>query len=135
MAAEFEDRARAGDVRLRVSGSNVRARVDGDRVRQAVENLVDNAVRHAGRGGTVEIRAGLDGDRLLVDVSDSGPGFPDDLLDRVFEPFARADDGREADGAGLGLAIVRAVAEAHGGSATARNQEGGGASVSLELPT
>ncbi len=135
VAAEFEDRARTGDVRLRVSGSNVRARVDGDRVRQAVENLVDNAVRHAGRGGTVEIRAGLDGDRLLVDVSDSGPGFPGDLLDRVFEPFARADDGREADGAGLGLAIVRAVAEAHGGSATARNQEGGGASVSLELPT
>ena len=135
MAAEFEDRARAGDVRLRVSGTDVRARVDGDRVRQAVENLVDNAIRHAGRGGTVEIRAALDGDRLRVSVSDSGPGFPGDLLDRVFEPFARADDGREVDGAGLGLTIVRAVAEAHGGSATARNEVDGGASVSLDLPT
>jgi two-component system OmpR family sensor kinase len=134
VAAEFDDRARSGDVRLLVSGSNVWARVDGDRVRQAVENLVDNAIRHAGPGGTVEIRADLDGERLRVVVSDSGTGFPGGLLDRVFEPFARADDDREAEGAGLGLAIVRAVAEAHGGSATARNQEDGGASVSLDLP-
>ena len=135
VVAEFEDRARAGGVSLRASGSGVRARVDGDRLRQAVENLVDNAVRHAGRGGAVDVRADLDGDRLRVVVSDSGPGFPTDLLDRVFEPFARADDDREAEGAGLGLAIVRAVAEAHGGSATARNREDGGASVSLDLPT
>jgi two-component system OmpR family sensor kinase len=135
VAAEFEDRARGGGVSLRVSGSNVQARVDGDRLRQAIENLVDNAIRHAGRGGTVEIRADLDGDRLRVVVDDSGPGFPRDLLGRVFEPFARADDDREAEGAGLGLAIVRAVAEAHGGSATARNHEDGGASVSLDLPT
>lgn len=135
VGAEFEDRARAGGVSLRVSGSTVRARVDVDRLRQAVENLVDNAIRHAGRDGTVEIRADLDGDRLRVVVSDSGAGFPGDLLERVFEPFARADDDREAEGAGLGLAIVRAVAEAHGGSATARNGEDGGASVSLDLPT
>ncbi len=135
VAAEFEDRTRVGGVILRVSGSNVRAPVDGDRLRQAVENLADNAIRHAGRGGTVEIRATLEGDRLRVVVSDSGTGFPADLLDRVFEPFARADDDREAEGAGLGLAIVRAVAEAHGGSVTARNREDGGASVSLDLPT
>jgi two-component system, OmpR family, sensor kinase len=135
VAAEFEERARAGAVGVRVSGTNVRARVDGDRVRQAVENLVDNAIRHAGGGGTVEVRVSLDDDRLRVDVRDSGPGFPGDLLDRVFEPFARADDDREVDGAGLGLAIVRAVAEAHGGSAAARNEADGGASVTLDLPT
>jgi signal transduction histidine kinase len=75
------------------------------------------------------------GDRLRVVVSDSGTRFPGDLLDRVFEPFARADDDREAEGAGLELAIVRAVAGAHGGSATARDGEDGGASVSLHLPT
>jgi two-component system OmpR family sensor kinase len=135
VAAEFGERARDGGVTLRVSGSNVRARVDGDRLRQAIENLLDNAIRHAGRGGAVDIRADLDDDRLRVVVSDSGTGFPADLLDRVFEPFARADDGREAEGAGLGLTIVLAVAEAHGGSATACNREDGGASVLLDLPT
>jgi len=135
VVAEFEDRARRDRVRLRISGSNVRAKVDDDRVRQAVENLVDNGIRHAGRGGTVEIQVERDGDRLHVVVTDSGPGFAGDVLERAFEPFARADGGREGDGAGLGLTIVRAVAEAHGGSATARNLDGEGASVELDLPT
>ena len=134
VAAEFEDRASREGVRLRTSGSGVRARVDADRVRQAVENLVDNGLRHAGRGGSVEVRVDRDGDQLRIVVTDSGPGFAGDLLDGAFEPFARAEGGREGDGAGLGLTIVRAVAEAHGGSATARNVEGGGAAVSLELP-
>jgi two-component system, OmpR family, sensor kinase len=134
VAAEFEDRANGQGVRLRISGSNVRARVDGDRVRQATENLVDNALRHTPRGGEVELRAQRDGSRLRIVVSDSGSGFPADLLDRAFEPFARADDDREGDGAGLGLTIVRAVSESHGGSATARNLDGGGASVTLDIP-
>jgi two-component system OmpR family sensor kinase len=135
VAAEFEDRASAEGVRLRISGSNVRARVDRERVQQATENLVDNALRHTPRGGEVELRAERDGSRLRIVVSDSGSGFPEDLLDRAFEPFARADDHRERDGAGLGLTIVRAVAESHGGSATARNLNGEGASVELDLPT
>jgi two-component system OmpR family sensor kinase len=134
VAAEFEDRASGEGVRLRISGSNVRARVDGDRVRQATENLVENALRHTPPGGEVELRAERDDSRLRIVVSDSGSGFPEDLLDRAFEPFARADDDREGDGAGLGLTIVRAVAESHGGSATARNLDGGGASVTLDLP-
>lgn len=134
VAAEFEDRANGQGVRLRISGSNVRARVDGDRVRQATENLVDNALRHTPRGGEVELRAERNGSRLRIVVSDSGSGFPEDLLDRAFEPFARADDDREGDGAGLGLTIVRAVAESHGGSATARNLDGEGASVTLDVP-
>jgi two-component system OmpR family sensor kinase len=134
VAAEFEDRASGEGVRLRISGSNVRACVDGDRVRQATENLVDNALRHTPRGGEVELRAERDDSRLRIVVSDSGSGFPEDLLDRAFEPFARADDDREGDGAGLGLTIVRAVAESHGGAATARNLDGGGASVTLDLP-
>jgi signal transduction histidine kinase len=134
VAAEFRDRADRAGVRVEVSGSPLRARLDGDRVRQAVENLVANAIRHAGRGGRVEMRAERDADALRIVVRDSGGGFADDVLERAFEPFARADGDRGSDGAGLGLAIVRAVAEAHGGSATARNLEGGGAAVSLELP-
>ena len=134
VAAEFGERAARAGVRVDVSESPLRERLDGDRVRQAVENLVANAIRHAGRGGSVEMRAERDVDALHIVVRDSGGGFADDVLERAFEPFARADGDRGSEGAGLGLAIVRAVAEAHGGSATARNLEGGGAAVSLELP-
>jgi signal transduction histidine kinase len=134
VAAAFRARASAAGVRIRVSGSDGRARVDGDRLRQALSNLLDNALRHTGRGGTIDVEAQVEGGRLRVVVTDQGGGFDAAVLDRAFEPFARADDDRAADGAGLGLAIVRAVAEAHGGSATARNLEGGGASVSIEVP-
>jgi two-component system, OmpR family, sensor kinase len=134
VAAEFGERAARAGVRILVSGSLVRARLDGDRVRQAVENLVANAIRHAGRGGVVEVWAERDAETLRIVVLDPGSGFADDVLDRAFEPFARADDDRASDGAGLGLAIVRAVAEAHGGSASARNLEGGGAEVSVHMP-
>jgi two-component system, OmpR family, sensor kinase len=130
----FAERARRDGVELRVAGEDVRARVDADRLRQAVGNLVDNGIRHAGAGGAVDVRAGRVDERLHVSVRDSGPGFEPALLDRSFEPFARADGSRAGDGAGLGLTIVRAVAEAHGGTATAANLEGGGAEVSLDLP-
>jgi two-component system, OmpR family, sensor kinase len=132
VSAEFGHRAREEGISLRTSGRDVRARVDGDRLRQAVENLVDNALRHAGRGGTVDVRADRDGDRLRVIVSDSGSGFPAGLLERAFEPFARGEE-RAADGTGLGLAIVRAVADSHGGSATVTNLDGGGTAVSLDI--
>jgi two-component system, OmpR family, sensor kinase len=135
VAGDFADRARSKGVDLRTSGERVRARVDADRVRQAVENLVDNALRHTGSGGTVEVGVDRDDARLRIVVSDTGAGFPLDLLERAFEPFSRADDERAADGAGLGLAIVRAVAEAHGGSTSARNLDGGGAAVALDLPS
>ena len=134
VAAEFGERAARAGVQIRVSGAPVHARLDGDRVRQAVENLVANAIRHAGRGGVVEVRTERHAETLRIAVLDPGPGFADDVLDRAFEPFARADDDRASDGAGLGLAIVRAVAEAHGGSASARNLEGGGAEVSVDMP-
>ena len=134
VAHEFAENAARADVEVRVSGLPLRAHLDGDRVRQAVENLVANAIRHADRGGVVEVTAVRDADALRIVVRDPGPGFAEDVLDRAFEPFARADGDRANDGAGLGLAIVRAVAEAHGGSATARNLDGGGAEVSIEVP-
>jgi two-component system, OmpR family, sensor kinase len=134
VVAEFDEQAGRAGVRVRGGTGNVHARVDVDRLRQAIENLVDNAIRHAGTGGTVEVAVERDDGRLRISVTDSGPGFSDAILDRAFEPFARVDGDRAGEGAGLGLTIVRAVAEAHGGSATARNLEGGGAAVSLEFP-
>jgi heavy metal sensor kinase len=131
---EFDERARGMGVTVRGTGDGVRARVDPDRLRQAIENLVDNGIRHAGTDGTVDVRAERADGRLHVVVRDSGAGFSPELLERVFEPFARADGDRSGDGAGLGLTIVKAVAEAHGGSAAAANLDGGGAAVSLDLP-
>ncbi len=77
-----------------------------------------------------------DGPDLAIEVRDAGPGFPADFLPHAFERFRRPDTGRSRDsgGAGLGLAIVAAIAAAHGGTAAARNRPGGGAVVSLWLP-
>ena len=111
------------------------AAVDPGQLRRAVANLLDNALRHSKSGGVIRIDVVRTGDAITLAVQDSGPGFPPDLLGRAFEPFARcpSGDGQDGDGAGLGLAIVRAVAEAHGGTAKAENVPEGGARVTLGL--
>jgi two-component system, OmpR family, sensor kinase len=110
--------------------------LDGPRVRQALDNLLDNAIRHAGRKGKVTVSADRQADELRLAVTDSGPGFAPEFVADAFEPFSRMDEGRarSAGGAGLGLAIVRAVAEAHGGTVTAANRPEGGAVVELRIP-
>ena len=82
------------------------------------------------------ITARADGPHLVIEVGDQGPGFPGEFLPHAFERFARPDTGRARTdgGAGLGLAIVSAIAQAHGGRAGVRNLPGGGAVVTLELP-
>jgi signal transduction histidine kinase len=116
--------------------ADLRARVDPDRIREAVDNLLDNALRFAPRGSVIVLAARPSGAGLGLEVRDEGPGFPADFLPHAFERFRRPDSGRSRDhgGAGLGLAIVQAIARAHGGAATARNQPGGGAVVALRLP-
>jgi heavy metal sensor kinase len=106
----------------------------GDRLRleQALGNLVDNAFRHG--DGTVRLEAGSVDGSVVLSVTDEGDGFPTEFLPRAFERFARADEARGGAAAGLGLAIVDAIALAHGGSARAANGSGRGAFVSLTLP-
>jgi signal transduction histidine kinase len=110
--------------------------VDEDRVRQAVDNLIDNALRFAPRGTKIVVSGEQSGTLLIIEVADAGPGFPAEFLPHAFERFRRPDTGRARShgGAGLGLAIVAAVAAAHGGRATARNIPAGGAVVRIELP-
>jgi signal transduction histidine kinase len=112
------------------------AQIDPDQVREAVDNLVGNALRYAPAGSAIGVSAAARDGALTIEVADRGPGFPPEFLPRAFERFARPDSGRaRADGgAGLGLAIVQAIAQAHGGQATAQNRSGGGAVVSVELP-
>jgi heavy metal sensor kinase len=105
---------------------------DAVRLEQALGNLVENAFRH-GRG-TIRLAAReLDGE-IELHVLDEGAGFPPAFLERAFERFARADEARTEGGAGLGLAIVQVIAEAHGGAAHASGRSDGGADVWLSLP-
>ncbi len=110
--------------------------VDADRLRQAVDNLIDNALRVSPGGSAIQVGAWRQDGTLEISVTDSGPGFPADFLPHAFERFHRADTARtrEHGGAGLGLAIVKAIAEGHGGRAEAANRPDGGAVVRLLLP-
>src|SRR6266540_4053094 len=110
--------------------------IDTDRLRQAVDNLLDNALRVAPAGSTIGVRAERHDRVVLLAVSDAGPGFPAEFLPHAFERFHRADTARtrQHGGAGLGLAIVEAIARGHGGHAEAANRAEGGAVVRLFLP-
>jgi two-component system, OmpR family, sensor kinase len=109
---------------------------DPIRLRQALDNLLENSLRHVLSGGEIMLSADRDDGQIWLKVSDDGDGFPDAFLAHAFEPFTRSDSGRGRDngGAGLGLSIVRSIADSHGGSATARNLPGGGAEVTLRFP-
>jgi signal transduction histidine kinase len=130
----FVDRAAAADREITVDApADLRAELDPQRLRQALGNLVDNALRHG--EGEVAISARRDGGDLLIEVADAGPGFAPAFAPRAFERFAAADESRGKGGAGLGLAIVRTIVEAHGGSAEiARDGAGPGAVVQVRLP-
>jgi two-component system, OmpR family, sensor kinase len=132
----FAARASEAGVRLDATVEDGRgARLDPLRVRQALSNLLDNALRHTPPEGRVRVAATRSDGALVVDVTDSGPGFPEEVLARPFEPFARGSHERgRLEGAGLGLAIVRAVVEAHGGTVALDNPDGGGARVRLRFP-
>lgn len=135
--AAHERAAQSAGIRLRLHASPVTASLDEIRVRQAADNLIDNALRYTPRGGCIDVRVSeANDDRALLVVEDTGAGFEPDVLDSAFEPFTRgeADRAGTAPGAGLGLAIVRVIATAHGGCVTASNREGGGARLALELP-
>jgi signal transduction histidine kinase len=113
-------------------------RADPDRLAQALRNLVANAIEHTATGSGL-VRMGVEqlgGARVRFLVEDDGPGIPPDQRERIFDRFHRTDSGRgrAAGGAGLGLAIVRAIAHAHGGTVMAWSSPEGGARIVLELP-
>ncbi len=110
--------------------------VDPHRLRAALDALVENAIKYTRTNDAIELRAlGAGPEQLLIEVEDEGCGVPDDALPRIFERFARADAARtrSAGGVGLGLAIVDAIAKAHGGGCTVRNT-GHGSIFALRLP-
>ncbi|MEA2350832.1 MAG: hypothetical protein QOG86_1773 [Thermoleophilaceae bacterium] len=105
---------------------------DGLRLEQAVGNLVDNALRYG--QGPVELTARRVDRQVELSVRDHGAGLPPEFIASAFERFTRVDSARSRGGAGLGLAIVRAIADAHGGTAIAANAEDGGARIAVVIP-
>jgi two-component system sensor histidine kinase BaeS len=135
VASAHGARANTAGVELVVRSAEVGVRADPKRLRQIMDNLVSNALRHTGSGGTVTVNGFDQGDWAVVDVSDTGSGISAEDLPRVFDRFWRAEKSRNRDagGSGLGLAIVRDLAEAHGGTVTAVSTLGRGSTFTLRL--
>ncbi len=132
VAGRFEGRARAEGRTLEVDvPAELVVQADRLRLEQALGNLVDNALRYG--AGTVRLAAASENGSLALRVSDEGPGFPPEYLPHAFDRFSRAPDARSGSSAGLGLALVREIARAHGGTASAENDDG--ATVVVLLPT
>jgi signal transduction histidine kinase len=107
---------------------------DATRVRQAVANLVDNALKYTPPGGQVRVEVFDENEHALLTVADNGLGVaPEDRL-RIWDRLYRGDVSRSERGLGLGLSVVRAIAEAHGGAATVEEAPGGGSRFTLSLP-
>lgn len=107
---------------------------DPYRLRQVVTNLLSNAAKFTPAGGRVTLRVGGDGNDALVEVADSGPGVPPDEQALVWDRFYRGSAGRAVNGSGIGLAVVRELVLAHGGTVSLDSGPGGGARFTVRLP-
>jgi two-component system sensor histidine kinase BaeS len=133
----------AHDAQLRAAGMQVRTelaggvvvRADPDRLHQALGNLLDNAARYGRPGDQVTVRVHAEDGYALAEVADTGPGIPADELPHVFERLWRGRSGSAVPGSGIGLAVVRELVAAHGGSVTAESGPAGGTTFTIRLPT
>lgn len=137
LADSFQPLADAADTRLELDlEEGVRARVDPVAFPQAILNLLDNAVKYGPAGQDVRLELARSGTRARVSVADRGPGIPADARERIWEPFSRLERDRESavTGSGIGLSVVREVAEGHGGRVRVEDREGAGARFVIEVP-
>jgi two-component system sensor histidine kinase KdpD len=108
-------------------------RMDFVLIEQVLVNLLDNAASYTPPGAPIKISSALEGKFLLIEITDSGPGIPEEDLERIFDKFYRVP-GTATGGAGLGLSICRGLVEAHGGALKAENAPGSGARFMIFLP-
>ena len=125
-------------VTSRIPGTPVRVAVDRHRIREMLLNLVTNAIKYTPRGGQVALRLTEENGEAVITVRDSGIGIAPGDLPHIFERFWRADPARsrtgDRPGVGLGLAITKWIAEAHGGSITVQSRPGRGSVFTVRLP-
>ena len=125
-----ETTPRPAGVTVAVACDPFQVRVDPDQMTQVLTNLVANAYEAMGERGALDLTGSTNGESFVLTAQDSGPGFDQGLIARVFDPFFST----KPSGTGLGLAIVRRLVEAHGGEVTIENRPAGGAAVTLRLP-
>jgi signal transduction histidine kinase len=133
----FEARARDADVTLEaeVGADLPDVLADRERTGHVFDNLIGNALEHTGRGGRVRVAARADGGAVGFTVQDTGEGIAPEHLAHVFEKFYRVPSARKQGGAGLGLAIVREIVQAHGGKVEVASRPGEGSVFGFTLPT
>lgn len=119
---------------VELSTAPVEIDADADMLRQVWINLVANAIRYTSDGGAVRVSVQAASGSCRVDVTDTGIGISDADLPRVFERFFRADKARSGEGNGLGLALVKRIADLHGGEVTVTSEPGAGSTFSVTLP-
>lgn len=107
---------------------------DANALGRVIGNLIDNALKYSLSSQRVEVTVRTEADRAIVEVADQGCGISAEQAEAAFEPFERLGRDESVPGTGLGLAVVRSVAEAHGGSASISPRDGGGTIVRVELP-
>ena len=108
--------------------------IDRIRIRQVFANLLDNALKYTGAGGRVEIRTRCEPSRAIIEVTDTGMGIPPEEISRIWERLFRGDRSRSQRGLGLGLSLVKAIVEAHGGAVSVQSKVGQGSTFTVTLP-
>jgi len=132
--AALDVQAKEAGVSFDVSAEPLPVMGDPDRLSQLFINVLDNAVKHSPRGATVRVNGERLNSEVVVRVRDEGAGLPPGTEQKLFARFWRGDNAATRAGAGLGLAIAQAIAQAHGGSIDAKNAPGGGAEFAIHLP-
>ena len=130
----YRDVADAKKVSLEVA-ADPDVTVDGDRTRleQVAANLIDNAIKYTRTGGRVDVTVRRDGERALLAIRDTGIGIPPDELPRIWDRLFRGDTSRTERGLGLGLSLVKAIVEAHGGTVSVSSEVGHGSTFTISL--
>jgi signal transduction histidine kinase len=121
-------------IALVLAPQDVMVQADAARLRQAIANIVDNALKYTPRGGTVTLETAREGDSGIVRVRDTGEGIPAEALPRIWDRLYRAEPSRTRPGLGLGLSLVKAIVDAHGGRVEATSAPGGGSTFTVAVP-